>query len=331
MSTPKYVECSEVRRCNEDELRGVLRNVSRELMERVNTFRELLNASESTVRYLLVDPLLKALGWDPENPCRVLVQPLLKGVSAKEGKLEPDYVLLHKGEVKAFVEVKSLKHEEGDLERVLESKKKYGDTGVGILIITNGVNWYLYDLLKRGIPLKGRLELKWSVSGEIDNAIVISNPLILREEALKRLKHRIEGVEGVPAEKLIEEYGYIKEVCIGEVKQEGVAEERAMKLIKERRIEGPLTIKLARVLVLWVLAGAEKPLSRKEIVKKVGEKVILTKQDLEKTKSGLPRWEARVRWRVTELKNKGLIKSLGRNRWIITEKGRSYLKGVAEH
>lgn len=48
------------------------------LRERIDAYGDRLHKSESLTRYVLIDPLLRELGWDTENP--TLVIPEYKGV-----------------------------------------------------------------------------------------------------------------------------------------------------------------------------------------------------------------------------------------------------------
>jgi len=100
----------------------------------------------------------------------------------------------------------------------------------------------------------------------------------------------------------------------------GQKEERVA--VKERKVfEGPLNARLARLLVLQVLAESDKPLRRKEIVKEVGKRVKLTDHDLERTKSGRIRWEATVRWTISNLAREELIDKVEMGTYKINEKG----------
>ena len=72
-----------------------------------------------------------------------------------------------------------------------------------------------------------------------------------------------------------------------------VIAKKEFKPAKKVKIEGPLISKVAEELVLRVLAEAQKPLTRKEIVEKVGEMIAFTEKDLQPTKSGHPRWETK--------------------------------------
>ncbi|MDJ0271287.1 MAG: hypothetical protein NYU39_01705 [Aigarchaeota archaeon] len=76
------------------------------LKKRIQDYQKELQSSEALTRYVLIDPLLRALGWDTENP--ELVRP---EVSTQAGR--PDYALLHGGQRLAFIGAKALgKHEE---------------------------------------------------------------------------------------------------------------------------------------------------------------------------------------------------------------------------
>jgi repressor of nif and glnA expression len=100
-----------------------------------------------------------------------------------------------------------------------------------------------------------------------------------------------------------------------------------MEETKHEETKEALTRRNVEKLILEILANSDKPLTRKEIVEQVREHVKLTEKDLEPVKSGLPRWEANVRWGLSRLAKGGLVESQGKNEWIITEKGRAYLGG----
>ncbi|MEM4185714.1 MAG: hypothetical protein QW801_00370 [Candidatus Caldarchaeum sp.] len=71
------------------------------LKNRINKYRGELQRNETLTRYVLVDPLLRALGWDTENP-----ELLVPEMTTQAGR--PDYTLLHNGRKIAFVGVKAL-------------------------------------------------------------------------------------------------------------------------------------------------------------------------------------------------------------------------------
>ncbi|MEM2000671.1 MAG: hypothetical protein QXO30_06515, partial [Candidatus Caldarchaeum sp.] len=71
------------------------------LKSRIKKHHDELQKNETLTRYVLVDPLLRALGWDTENP-----ELLVPEMTTQSGR--PDYTLLHNGQKIAFVGVKAL-------------------------------------------------------------------------------------------------------------------------------------------------------------------------------------------------------------------------------
>ena len=80
--------------------------------------------------------------------------------------------------------------------------------------------------------------------------------------------------------------------------------------------------------VLRILSQSPKPLSRKEIVDAIGGKYKFTPNDLEELKNGEPRWKNTARWAISGLKYKGMIKSVGKNSYVITDEGRKILESL---
>jgi len=69
--------------------------------EKISKFRQDLEGSEALTRYALVDPVLRALGWDVFDPEKVRPE-----FPTEQGR--PDYALLWEGKPLIMVEVKSL-------------------------------------------------------------------------------------------------------------------------------------------------------------------------------------------------------------------------------
>jgi len=70
------------------------------ITEKIKKFRSLYEQNEMAVRDQIVNPILRDLGWNPENPEEV--QP---NVSTEEGI--PDYSLIKNGKKILFVEAKN--------------------------------------------------------------------------------------------------------------------------------------------------------------------------------------------------------------------------------
>ena len=48
--------------------------IIKKLRERIERYRNLLEKNEMLTRYILIDPLLRVLGWDIENPEQVRLE-----------------------------------------------------------------------------------------------------------------------------------------------------------------------------------------------------------------------------------------------------------------
>jgi len=77
--------------------------------------------------------------------------------------------------------------------------------------------------------------------------------------------------------------------------------------------------------VLFELAESKTPLSTPEIIDKLEESManILAERDLEKSERGIPRWQNNARFAIYQgLSKRGLVHSVGKSRWEITEIGK---------
>lgn len=276
--------------------------VVKEIKERVKKYSEMLKRNEMLVRYILVDPLLRALGWNLEDPEEVLPEDVLE-----EGK--PDYTLRLDGKSIAFLEVKSL----GNItEEVVREKLKYSfEKGVRYTIITDGDLWLIYDAFKSDVEWRERKVSEWRISKLSEEEVAFEALIIANIRTFgKRPREPIMRFD-----------------LVEETRSEGGEEAYGM---KPEKVKGPLSKGKAKILVLHVLSQAARPLGRKEIVERVRELVELMPHDREKLKSGMERWESVTRWGLSDLKKEGFVENIGRNRWVITDKGRLYLtRGVS--
>ncbi len=123
------------------------------LQERIREHRALLGQNEIRTRYALIDPLLRALGWDTENPSEVVPEQDASGGRA-------DYALLVRGQPEVMVEAKKLG-------TALEGAVKQGvmyclDKGTRYFAVTDGQYWAIYDTRKHG-PLLERVVTEFEV------------------------------------------------------------------------------------------------------------------------------------------------------------------------
>lgn len=108
--------------------------------ERAERFRNDLQKSEALTRYALIDPILRALGWDTEDPSKVRPE-----FSTDSGT--PDYALLWDGKPHIMVEAKALgKRLEGAQDKAFQYAWQ---NGVPYYVATDGLRWEVYDVYER--------------------------------------------------------------------------------------------------------------------------------------------------------------------------------------
>lgn len=134
------------------------------ILEKTKKFRSLYEQNEMAVRDQLVNPMLRAIGWDPENPNEV--QP---NVSTEEGI--PDYSLIKKQKRLLFVEAKKLSVdvEQRDIMSQLARYSFAEGTRYGLL--TNGVVWILVRSFEEGTKLSERVVWKTDLENEQTTAV----------------------------------------------------------------------------------------------------------------------------------------------------------------
>ncbi len=115
--------------------------VIQKVRARIQKHGDALRNNEMLTRYALVDPILRALGWDTEDPDAV----------EPEFRLEtgrPDYALKHEGQPLIMVEAKSLR---GAIDQAREEGFRYcWRMKVPFYVITDGNRWELHDLREMG-------------------------------------------------------------------------------------------------------------------------------------------------------------------------------------
>ena len=111
------------------------------LRKRIDVHGPTLRQNEALTRYTLIDPLLRELGWDTENP--TLVIPEYKGVGGSA-----DYALFNGDKPLMIVEAKRLDTSLRD-EKVLTQGLAYCQKqGTRYLSVTDGRRWEIYETHK---------------------------------------------------------------------------------------------------------------------------------------------------------------------------------------
>ena len=127
--------------------------------ERMKKHRSLYEQNEMAVRSQIIEPFLRGLGWDTENPEEV--QP---NVSTEEGV--PDYSLL-KGDKKIlFIEAKKLSVDIEQREVIRQLAKYCFGAGMKYGVLTNGAIWILFRAFQEGTTMAERIVWKNDVEND---------------------------------------------------------------------------------------------------------------------------------------------------------------------
>ena len=123
------------------------------IKQRMLDYEAELRKSEALTRYALIDPVLRALGWDLEQPSQVRPE-----FPTEAGR--PDYALMWNEAPQVMIEAKPLG---GNLERARDEGFRYcWQNKVPYYVITDGNIWKLYDLREMG----GKLIFSANISEE---------------------------------------------------------------------------------------------------------------------------------------------------------------------
>ena len=119
------------------------------LRKRIDEHGPALRQYEAQTRYVLIDALLRGLGWDTEDPAQVTPEfPIKKGFFSS-GKRFVDYALLNGSKPPTLIEAKSLGTPLRD--DALDQGMSYcWREGINHLVVTDGQLWEIYDVRKRG-------------------------------------------------------------------------------------------------------------------------------------------------------------------------------------
>ena len=129
------------------------------IVEKMKQHRSLYEQNEQAVRDQIVNPLLKSLGWDIENPDEI--QP---NVSTDEGI--PDYCLFRSGKPILFIEAKKLSIDIEDKPAVKQLAKYCFGEGMKYGVLTNGAVWILFNAFQEGTTMADRILWKVDIEGD---------------------------------------------------------------------------------------------------------------------------------------------------------------------
>lgn len=116
-----------------------LEKTVRELKKRAAAHRDYIEGHETRTRVLLIDPLLRALGWDPEAPEEVQLE--YKGTAG-----QPDYALLKGSNPIAVIEAKKLgtRLHQRSPGQVIKYTTGQNFTHGRMVAFTNGLLWVFF-------------------------------------------------------------------------------------------------------------------------------------------------------------------------------------------
>ena len=127
------------------------------LRERIDAHGDKLRQSEALTRYALIDPLLRALGWDTADPELMIPEYRSGGVSA-------DYALLNNGRPAMMVEAKKLGTPLRDA--VLAQGINYClMAGTKHFSVTDGQLWEVYETHKP-VPIDEKRIVSFDLKGQ---------------------------------------------------------------------------------------------------------------------------------------------------------------------
>ena len=144
-------------------IQGILHEIDK-LKDRIAKHRDKYSKNEWLVRYSLIDPFLKLLGWDVENPEEVM--PELTNAAGR-----PDYTLFKSNKKLAFIGAKKL----GANEDINQHLNYCIREGVIYFITTDGNHWSVYDNSFYQKPITERVTIEWSLSNELTEDIFIKS------------------------------------------------------------------------------------------------------------------------------------------------------------
>ena len=125
------------------------------LRERIQAHRPYLEGYETRTRQALIDPMLRALGWDVEDPSSVELE---YGIRRKWA----DYALMVNEKPIAVIEAKALGTPLNDDEK-MQALNYANMDGIDYMAVTNGDHWQMFDVFKRG-QLDNRILMEFQLT-----------------------------------------------------------------------------------------------------------------------------------------------------------------------
>ena len=156
-----------------DELTATIETIK----QRIKDHRSSLAVNEIRTRQVLIDPLLKALGWDVTDPDSVALEYKVGGGFA-------DYALLADGKPVTVIEAKKLNE---SLESHMMQLLNYAvSEGIKYMILTDGDKWLMYDVFKQ-VPNHDKLVMHMTISAGQAYENVLKSLMIWNENLISQV------------------------------------------------------------------------------------------------------------------------------------------------
>ena len=125
------------------------------LRERIQAHRAYLEGYETRTRQALIDPMLRTLGWDVEDPDSVQIE-------YRIGQDRPDYALMGNEGPITVIEAKVLGTQLD--ERETKQALTYANTdGIPYIVLTNGDHWRMLEVFKKA-QIKDRILMEFQLT-----------------------------------------------------------------------------------------------------------------------------------------------------------------------
>jgi hypothetical protein len=143
-----------------DDFVGTFQDVT----NRIKDHRRVYQTNEMAVREQLINPMLKVLGWNTEDPDQVV--PHLR---LSEGI--PDYALMVESTPMLFLEAKNLNEDVENYKWINQLMKYAFEQGTQYGVLTNGVIWLLAISFKQGTRSTDRIIWTADLENETPNSL----------------------------------------------------------------------------------------------------------------------------------------------------------------
>ncbi len=141
------------------------KEVIERVIERIKKNRTLYEQSEIQVRESIVNPILRGLGWDPENP-----EEVQHNVTTEEGI--PDYSLLEDNKKVLFIEAKKLSVDIEKRDTMRQIANYCFGAGMEYGLLTNGSVWVLFRAFQKDTTMPERVVWKTDIENDDISATI---------------------------------------------------------------------------------------------------------------------------------------------------------------